>query len=193
MCIYRSNTVFAFLGDKVYLPCDKPSSYEHNFCVFGWHCCRTCDELISPEFNFCFFRRQNLLRGRQPMSLKNTVFVFWVATCFCRTYKHSVFLGDKWCLPCDSFCRTNAISVFLGDRHVTWKTLKCITIIIIFLYYCNCCCCCLVMSLLLFIIITLFSLINVCLLTYDRDERLVEPSAVPLKPAAEMDNTMYKV
>ena len=51
----------------------------------------------------------------------------------------------------------------------------------------------LLLLLLLFIIIILLSLINVCLLTYDRDERPVEPSIVPLEPAVKMDNVMYKV
>ena len=133
------------------------------------------------RIQFIFFFRQ------QTMSPKNIVFVFWAVTCSCCTYRHFVFFGDKWCFSCDSFCRTKAVFVFLGDKHVTWKILKCITIIIIFLYYCNCCYC------LVFIIITLLSLINVCLLTYDRDERSVEPSTVPLKPAVEIDNFMYKV
>ena len=41
--------------------------------------------------------------------------------------------------------------------------------------------------LLLFLIITLLSLINVCIFTCDRSERPVEPSVFSLEPAVKMD------
>ena len=172
---YHTNTIPTFLSDRACPSCDRLTSHEHSFCVFE----------------------------RQPMLPKTTVFMFWAATYSCRTYTCSVAYAT-----CMSHEKNSLYLILIqnkNSKHTHTHThiyviktyiyillislLKCITIIIIFLYYCNCCCCCcLVISLLLlFLIINLLSLINVCIFTYDRGERLVESSIVPLEPTVEIN------
>ena len=125
----------------------------HTFCVFGRQLYVSRPTVFwSHERNFCFFRRQLGFLGDKW----NNIFVFCAVTCSCLTYKHSVFLDDKCCLPYDKFCRTYSV-LFVIWHACVMKNIKNVLLLLFFPYYCNCCCCCccLAMSLLLLLLLLL--------------------------------------
>ncbi|KAH9723994.1 Tr-type G domain-containing protein [Citrus sinensis] len=98
--VYRTNTVPAVLSDKS-VPRATSSRRMNTFFVFLGDNVVRATSLCRLNSAFVFLGDKILLHGQQPLSPKNTVFVFWAATCSCHIV--CIFTYDRSERPVESF------------------------------------------------------------------------------------------